>query len=105
MKTDIEVPAELKDVGADRIRTWRQWGVEAVRTELIRGGTGLGLNSGSDAVKEMAWRWIAYEEKRLRLSDAIEVKPSMFGVSVDGKKLWAIIKDRLNFESSSDRND
>lgn len=99
MAEDFEVPKELAHVGADRIRTWRKWGIAAVKTELTYGGTGLGLRSGSDAVQQMAWQWIAYEEARAtapKISDLIEAKPGAFGFSLDIKQGYRLARKRFS---------
>jgi hypothetical protein len=54
MADQAEVPDELRDVGSERLKLWRQGGVAAVEAELIHGGTGLGLRSGSAEVQQMA---------------------------------------------------
>jgi hypothetical protein len=98
MTREIDIPDELKEIGPDRIETWREWGVAAVEAELIHGGTGVGLRSGSAEVQQMAWRWIRWEKEHAtvpKLTDAVILKPTLFGVGVDLKKGWDWMKDAL----------
>jgi hypothetical protein len=100
MAEKIEVPEELADVGADRIKQWREWGVAAVEAELTRGGTGLGLRSGSSEVQKMAWRWIAWE--KAHAEEGFTIKATPFGIGAERKvrhsevkALWRKIAARL----------
>ena len=89
MTEKIDIPDELKDIGPDRFKLWSEYDVNDVERELTQGGTGLGLSSGSDEVKRMAWRWIRWKKGQAaipKLTDALILKPAVYGLGVDVNK-------------------
>ena len=73
---------------AKRIARWENYGVEAIKSDLLMAG-GHKLVGGGPEVRKQAWDWVREQEAardRVKLGDAVEAKAGVFGFSFDLKK-------------------
>lgn len=70
---------------AKQIARWQEYGVDAIKTDLVRGG--FRLVGGSPRLREIAWHWVREKEAEREASEALVLKPNSHGIGVDLKKL------------------
>jgi len=81
MSNEDEISEEGKHA---RFARWEAIGVDRIKADLLAGGHQ--LVGGPPAVRELAWEWV--RKKQAEAREAVTLKPTLRGFSVDLKELW-----------------
>jgi hypothetical protein len=98
---DEKVPEELVGISPARLKRWAELGVDRVEADLVHHG-GVQVVGGPPEVQDQARRWVRYEKARVtkagsepKLGEAVIFRPTIYGIGIDPRKLWAWLKRKF----------